>query len=162
MGEAPLYVCEVNDDGGVKYYLTLLPPDVIRSKGLVPEAIVGSLLRLPSDAEGITPDIFARNGVFKQFMHDVIARYGPEQPDCSAEAKRLGNGWVFVVDRRTKTPGGSVPPHDILGCFEAKDGQVVPGSYQANPNHRILSDDGFFRLTEALHERLLHELARYV
>jgi hypothetical protein len=35
----------------------------------------------------------------------------------------------------------------------------VPGSYQASPNHRLLTNDGFFRLGRFLDERLHQELA---
>jgi hypothetical protein len=60
-----------------------------------------------------------------------------------AEAARLGNGWVYIIDQRTPTPGGQVPPEDIIGAFEVKDGDILPGSYRASPNHMILSPNGF-------------------
>jgi hypothetical protein len=45
--------------------------------------------------------------------------------------------------------------------FEVKDGKVVPGSYQASPNHWLLTADGFFRLGSFLNERLQQELATW-
>ena len=47
----------------------------------------------------------------------------------------------------------------MLGFFEIKGGKVVPGSYQASPNHRLLTNHGFFRLDRFLEERLHQELA---
>lgn len=40
-----------------------------------------------------------------------------------------------------------MPPEDIVGAFEIKNGQVVAASYRASPKHMILSANGFFRLT---------------
>ena len=159
MGEPQVYVCRVNDSDGPKHYVTLLPPEIIFSQGLAAEAIVGVLLHRVETEDAITPENFARNRVFVEFLHSVIAQHGPEQPGCKAEAARLGNGWVCIIDRRTATPDGAVPPEDIVGGFEARNGEVVPGSYLANPNHRILTERGFFRLGEGLQECLLRELA---
>jgi hypothetical protein len=158
MSDTPVHVCVVNTPEGEKHYLTVLPMDVVFSKGLIPEAIVGVLLRPLTAEESITPEVFARNSIFVKFMHEVIAKYAPLEPVCSEEAERLGTGWIYIVDRRTKTPEGAVPPEDIIGALQAKDGKVVPGSYQASPQHMILSMDGFFRLTPGLHEHLLREL----
>jgi hypothetical protein len=158
MTEPVIYVCRVESPDGAKDYLTLVPPEVAFSQGLAPEAIVGVLLRPLAANEAITPEVFARNRVFVDFMHDVIARNGPDQPGCQAEAKRLGDGWVYIIDQRTPTPGGAVPPEDIIGVFEAKEGQVVPGSYRPSPMHMILSPSGFFRLDAGLMECLLREL----
>jgi hypothetical protein len=65
---------------------------------------------------------------------------------------------VYVIDQRTRTPQGAVPPEDIVGRFEVKGGQVVPGSYRPSPKHMILSSCGFFELGE-LQPYLLAELA---
>jgi hypothetical protein len=91
-------------------------------------------------------------------MHGVIARRGPELPGLIAEARRLCDGWVYVIDQRTRTPQDAVPPEDIVGAFEVKGGQVVPGSYRPGPKHMILSADGFFRLGSELLPCLLEEL----
>jgi hypothetical protein len=158
MSETSVYVCRVDTPDGRKDYITLIAPEVAFSQGLAPEAIVGELLRPLQPGERISPQIFARNRVFVEFLHSVIARYGPEQPGCRAEAKRLGEGWIYIIDQRTPTPQGPVPPEDIIGAFEVKAGEVVPGSYQASPNHMILSPNGFFQLDDGLQACLLREL----
>ena len=159
MIEPALYVCRVDTPEGDKDYVTLLPPDRAFSRGLRPEAIVGVLSRPLAAGESITPAVFARNRVFVQFLHEVIARRGPGLPDLVAEAERQGDGWIYLIDRRTRTPVGAVPPEDIIGAFEARCGRVVTGSYQASPRFQILSSDGFFRLSPDLQAVLLEELA---
>jgi hypothetical protein len=158
MSESPVYVCRVDTPEGTKDYVTLISPEVALSQGLAPEAIVGVLLRPLESGEAITPDIFARNRVFVDFLHAVIARYGPDQEGCKAEAARLGEGWVYIIDQRTPTPQGPVPPEDIIGAFEVKGGEVLPGSYRASSKHMILSPNGFFRLEEGLRQCLLRVL----
>jgi hypothetical protein len=94
------------------------------------------------------------------FLHVVIARRGPELPGLVAAARSQGDGWVYIIDQRTPTPGDAVPPEDIVGAFEVKAGEVVPGSYWPNPKHAILSARGFFQLGDELQACLLEELAK--
>lgn len=159
MTNLPITVCRVDTPEGSKDYVTCLSHEVFLQHGLPAEAIIGVLLRPLKSGEAITPNVFARNRVFVEFMHKVIARRGPDLPGLIAEAKRLGEGWVYVVDQRTPTPQGAVPPEDVVGAFEIKNGQVVVGSYRASPKHLILSANGFFRLGSELQPCLLEELA---
>ena len=158
MNKVEIFVCCVDEPEGVKDYVTLMSPDIFCSRGLCPEAIVGVITRPLAAGEAITPDVFARNRVFVEFMHEVIAEHGPVQPDFQAEARRLGDGFVYVIDQRTPDPGGSVPPRDIFGSFQVTDGKVVTGSYTRNPNHVILSADGFFNLGPNLNRKLCDEI----
>jgi hypothetical protein len=159
MSDPGVYVCRVQTADGDRDYVTLLPPESACSCGLAPEAIIGVLSHPLADGESMTPHNFARNRLFVEFLHAVIARRGPSLPGLIAEAKRQGDGWVYLIDERTPTPGGAVPPEDIIGAFEVRGGQVVTGSYRASPGHRILSRGGFFRLSPDLRAVLLEELA---
>jgi hypothetical protein len=159
MSKPIMYVARVETPEGERDYVTLLTLDHVFSRGLAPEAIVGELSRLLTAGESITPEIFARNRVFVEFLHAVIARRGPSLPGLIAEARRQGEGWVYLIDGRTRTPNGAVPPEDIIGAFEVRGGEIVPGSYWASPRHRILSPDGFFQLAADLHAALVEELA---
>jgi hypothetical protein len=162
MSNEDVFACEVPTPDGPKVYFTLLPLETVFSRGLVGEAIVGGLLRPLKPEESITPEVFARNRVFVEFMHDVIARNGPSHPGLAAEAKKTGNGWVYILDARTPDPNGAVPPEDVIGAFQVKDGRVVANSYQRNQNHMIFSQRGFLRLDPGLRECLVREtLARY-
>lgn len=143
MIDSSISVIVADTPEGTKHCVALTSPRTAFSVGLIPEAIVG-LLERPK--EPIAPGNFAANSVFRGFLSDVIARNGPEDPDMQAEAARQGQGYVAVIDQRTPTPEGPIPPEDIIGVFEVRDGKVVPGSYQASPNHRLLTKDGFFRL----------------
>ena len=144
---------------GTMDIVSVLPTEVAFASGVPIEAVVGRLRKLADEGGTLTPDNFGPNPVFADFLHDVIARHGPSQPDVIAEARRLGSGRVYVIDLRTRTPDGAVPQEDIIGAFGIDGGLVTPGSYQRNPNHVVLSSAGFFRLDPALHERLLAELA---
>jgi hypothetical protein len=158
MADFPINVCRVDTPEGTKDYVTCLSHEHVFAYGLPAQAIIGVLLRPLEPGEAITPSAFARNRVFVDFMHQVIARRGPELPGLIAEARRQDDGWVYVIDQRTRTPQGAVPPEDIVGAFEVKDGRIVPGSYRPSPKHMLLSSDGFFRLGSELQPSLLEEL----
>jgi hypothetical protein len=159
MTELTFNVCRVDDAEGIRDYVTLIPIEQAFSRGLVPKAIVGVLSRPLADEEAITLELFAPNQVFVEFLHEVIARRGPSSPGLVAEAERQGDGWAYIIDGRTRSPEGPVPPEDIIGAFEVRGGSLVPGSYCANPNHRLLSAHGFFRLSPDMQEALAEELA---
>ena len=152
-----VYVARVPGEG-LQEIVSLLSEEIVFRHGLVPQAMVGKLLKRSDEGGALTPSNFAANTSFKNCFHDVIARYAPEHPDLRAEAQRLGSGRVYVIDGRTPTPQGDVPPIDIVGSFRVQDGIVQSGSYERNPNHLLFTADGFFQLDAALHERLLAEL----
>jgi hypothetical protein len=153
------WVCRVQKPGeGPEDLVTFLPPEETFTSGLIPEAIVGVLKAPIKEGEAITPENFVRNKVFNDFMHEFIAQVGPELKGLKAEARRQGEGRVYLIDARTATPEGQVPPQDIFGSFLVKAGQLVAGTYNRNPKHVLLSKDGFFRLPAELNERLKREL----
>ncbi|HEX5105578.1 MAG TPA: hypothetical protein VFV87_17285 [Pirellulaceae bacterium] len=154
----PIIVCRVSTSDGVRDYVTCVSQEAAITRGLVPAAIIGVLLRPVDEVASITPAVFAGNRVFIDFMHGVIARRAPSLPGLVAEARRQKDGWVYVIDQRTATPLGKVPTEDIIGAFEVHGGHVVPDSYQPNPKHLILSDSGFFGLGAELQACLLEEL----
>ncbi|MBX7106519.1 MAG: hypothetical protein K1X57_20760 [Gemmataceae bacterium] len=160
MAEAlPITVCRVRTPDGVKDYVTCVPHQAAFASGLAPEVIVGVLLRPVDQVTAITPEVFARNRVFVDFLHAVIARRGPGLPGLVAEARRQGEGWVYIIDQRTRNPQGHIPPEDIIGVFAVQRGRIVPDSYQSSPKHLILSADGFLQLGAELQACLLEELA---
>lgn len=117
MTDPMLHVCQVRTPDGETEYVSLLPPEPSFARGLIAEAIVGMLSAPLSEGEAITPARFARNPAFVEFLHSVIARRGPNLPDIVAEAQRPGDGWVYLIDGRTRTPDGPVPPEDLIGAF---------------------------------------------
>lgn len=153
-----VFVFTVWKGGRALDYATVLPPEMFTSLGAVGEAIVGTLV--PSDTDGtLSVEAFTPNENFAQVLQHVVAEHAPGTEGFRAEAARVLNGWVYVVDRRTPTPQGPVPPEDIIGGFRVEGGQVVGGSYIPNPRHRLLTERGFFHLEDALHQQLVAELA---
>jgi hypothetical protein len=153
-------VCRVRFPDGFKDIVSLLPHDLIFASGLAAQAIVGRCVRLLEEGESITEANFRPNRLFIDLLHDVIAREAPTLPALQEQARQQGSGWIYVVDARTPSPEGEVPPHDIIGAFEVREGVVVQMSYQPNANHRLCSSDGFFRLEPALHQRLIERLVK--
>lgn len=157
----PISIVEVRTPDGMASYVTLARPGDAIESGLVSEEIIGQLLDPHREGDLLAPDNFARNRAFVDVLHEVIRKHGPSVPNLAAAASRQASGWIYVIDGRTPTPEGPVPAEDIVGGFEVSKGAVVPDSYQANPNHRVLSHRGFFRLDPLLQQRLLDELATY-
>jgi len=159
MTEASINVIMVATPDGMKDYVALTSADMTFSAGLLPEAILGVLKRPLSDGGTITPDNFIPNSVCVKFLAHVIAKHGPQDPELQAEAARVGKGYVLLFDQRTPTLDGRVPPEDIVGAFEIKDGKVATDSYRPSPNYQLLTKDGFFKLNRNLMERWQEELA---
>lgn len=137
--------------------LSFLAPEQVSSLGVLPpEAVVGFLAGETLDDDERE---FRANRVFIDFMHDVIRRTGPQDPELRAAAAAQGEGWLYIVDWRTpEGPQGRVPPEDIIGAFEVAEGRLVDGSYQANEDHRVLTRHGMVRLPPPFHEALVREL----
>lgn len=152
------------DGGGWRDLVSFLSPDSVFGSGLPAEAIIGSLrnhLSGPEDEPGeLSPQNFAVNVVFREFLHDVVRRVAPEQAGLNAEARRVGNGFVYVVDPRTPDPGGEMPAEDYLGAFEVREGVVLGDTYQANPEFRVFGQNGFVTLSGWIGQRLIEELVR--
>ena len=115
--------------------LTLLPPEETFTHGIIPEAIVGILKHPLKEGEPIDPEDFVRNKLFNDFMHEVIARHGPKLQGLQTEARRQGDGWVYLVDARTvdSTPSGSDRSSCLLlchHCFTARSRTPLHGRVQ--------------------------------
>ena len=86
----------------------------------------------------------------------------PRAQDLMDEAKRLGRGTLYVIDRRTRAPEGPVREileQDIFGEFDVRKGRIVPGSYRPNAKHCLLTEDGFFQLGPYLEQCLQEVIA---
>jgi hypothetical protein len=159
VNQTNLIICQVKTPGGIKEIVTPLTKDEVFSRGIGPDAIVGEFKPPLTASEPMSSDQFLVNPSFVAFMHDLIARYAPEEKRFKSEAKKLIEGWIYIIDQRTPNPEGEVPSEDIIGAFQVDNGALIPGSYKPNPKHRILSDSrGFFCLDKELHQRLLDEL----
>jgi hypothetical protein len=134
--------------------VSLLAPEETQGRGgLPPQAIIGAL---PGGASDITTEGFVANRAFRDLLHSTIERHGPQSPGLQAAAREQGEGWVYLIDRRSPDPEGDVPLEDIVGSFKVEGGAVV--SYKRNSKHRLVSARGLFQLDAWLHERLMEEL----
>lgn len=154
-----VFVFTVWESGAATDYATVLPPEVFSKAGAAGDAIVGTLARGEGADGSLSSEGFVPNEGFSRFLHRMVAEHAPASEGLQAEAARVGSGKVYIVDRRTPTPEGPVPPEDIIGGFEVTSGRVVPGSYTPNPSHRLLTDRGFFHLEDELHRKMVAELA---
>ena len=157
---AGFYVYRVKLPEWFKDVVSLVPHDTAFQSGIAGDAIVGVCAQLLERDEAVTVANFRANKRFVDLLHGVVAKHAPRSQGLQASARRQGTGWVYLIDARTPTPAGAVPPHDIIGAVEVRDGEIVPESYQANANHRILSSDGLFKLEPSLHEQLMLRVTR--
>lgn len=59
--------------------------------------------------------------------------------------------WLHIGDERNPPAWGRINfPEDIIGSVQLKDGHIQEGTYQPMPTHRIITNDGIFRLSEPL------------
>ena len=140
-----------------QYLLSALSPGIVFKKGVPREAILGELA---GNGEQISPEGFRPNPVFIRFLHWVIASHATQCPELMEEAKKQRDGFVYIIDQRTKAPGGQVPQEDIIGAFEVKGGALE--TYRASPNYQLLTDQGPLRLVPWYQAKLLEELRKLI
>jgi hypothetical protein len=140
-----------DEQGRMRCYLAAV--DVDLDGGLPGEAILGEFTGGP---ERLDPDHFTPNPKFLQFLHRVLARHAASAPGFLAEAERQKDGHVYVLDKRTPTPTGAVPPEDIIGAIEIAGGK--PLRYVGSPRYAALTIRGQTQLDPWLHARLVDEL----
>ncbi|MGE0606914.1 MAG: hypothetical protein AB7O62_07465 [Pirellulales bacterium] len=114
---------------------------------------MGTLLDGPAN---IAKDSFAPNQQFSHFLAWVIAKHANSSAELLAEAQRQHKGYVYILDMRTDTPDGPVPPEDIIGGFEVANGKLL--RFHSSPNHQLLSDRGFMQLDQYFNACLVNEL----
>lgn len=158
MESSSVYVYRVSVDGEMRDYVSILPPEMTQRLGLPGSAVVGVLLA-PEGEEMPLLERFSANPAFAELLGRVVGRHGPDEPSLVEEARRVGSGYVYVIDGRTPDPAAPMRAEDVIGAFQVRDGEVVREPYLPNPRHQLLTGDGFFRLSDTLHAKLLEELA---
>lgn len=144
----------VNQDAGNIHYITIISAELAFKVGLPGEAIVGQLL-VPNNK--ITPQNFARNRIFVDYLHAFIRREAPSDLTLRQRAATVRSGQMPFIDGRAKQgPGAPPSTEDVLGVFAVKDGFIV--GYEPNAQHRIFSARGFFSLPPSLEGKLIREL----
>jgi len=159
MEASSVYVYRVSVDGEMRDYVSILPPEMTQRLGLPGAAIVGVLVAPEGGGELPLLERFSANPAFAELLSRVVARHGPDEPSLVEEARRVGSGYVYVIDGRTPDPAAPMRSEDVIGAFQVRNGEVVREPYLPNPKHELLTADGFFRLSDTLHAKLLEELA---
>jgi hypothetical protein len=140
--------------------LSLLDPAQVHAGGLPGPAILGAL-RVPLSEHGkIEADNVLINPEFVHHLHAFLAKVAPTTSGFKKGAMEQGDGWLYIIDRRTPTPGGEVPLEDILGGFKIENGAVVPDSYQRFDEHKIFSRHGIFQLDNVLRPKFVEYLSQ--
>jgi hypothetical protein len=125
--------------------------------GIPGVAIFGALRKPIYDGGEFLPNNFRENLTFVEFLHDLLAHKVFEDPGLHRHAERQREGGLSLYDRRTPDPG-HVPSVDIIGGVSVQGGRPVVGSYWRNPNHELMTADGFFLLPSELESILDLEL----
>jgi hypothetical protein len=148
-----VFLYQVDFGGGERNVVSLLEPDWVSEHGLNPDAVV-AVLPAGVTPEDLQPDDVRENGPFLRLLSRIIFENAGRHEMLQREAEVQGHGYVYLLDGRTPDPGGRVPPQDIIGAFEVRDGALVTGSYRHNPQHRLFTTAGWFRLPPAIETAL--------
>lgn len=135
-----LKIIETTVDGINKSYCTFISQEHIFKYGLSANVIVGEVQKLDS-GEVDFENSFVENTLFKKSIFDFLEKEIVNDPQLIESARQQDEGWVYILDQRTPTPDGEVPPYDIVGAFEVKEG-VLEG-FSANQNYQLKSENGF-------------------
>jgi hypothetical protein len=152
-GDRQVFRYQVDFGGGEREVVSLLEPEWVYQHGLHPETVMAVL---PGSAvpDAMTPADVQENGPFLRLLSRVIFENAGQCGWLQREAEVQGNGYVYLLDGRTPTPGGRVPPEDIIGAFEVREDALVTGSYRHNPQHRLFTTAGWFRLPPEIESAL--------
>jgi hypothetical protein len=152
------FVFKANIDGDALEIVSILDPSTVFEHGLPTEAILGVLRPGAPGDHQITPGRFQENPAFVRYLQGLISARIYDVEGVRHAARQQGAGYVYLLDARTPQPGGQVPTADVIGAVRVQDGTLVAASYQPNPNHRLLTGDGFFRLPAELEAILRTDL----
>lgn len=127
--------------------VTWLPKEDARRIGLPRGSICGVLRDI---SKPIEPENFMANRDFVEIIHYLNAHHpDPALIDYASGATEES---IAIIDERTADVNAAVPAEDILGLYEVQSKKVV--KYQRNPNYRLVTNHGVFRLTPWLRKCL--------
>ena len=66
-----------------------------------------------------------------------------------------------MLDQRATPAQGRInEPEDIIGTIMVRDGEIIQGTYEPMPSHRLVTADGPVWLSEGIQEELVNMLGR--
>ncbi len=138
---ALLNIYEVESEHGPASLLCFLDPVLAGAKGIERRSIVGEYV---AGADGeFDPDSFRVNPGFVEALTGYMNDEASGSSGIIEQSRGVTSGWLYILDPRDRTPGGTEPDTaNVLGAFAVDDsGQVVPGSFQYNANHAMFHRD---------------------
>eukprot|EP00123_Amoebidium_parasiticum_P022743 comp9404_c0_seq1/m.4457 comp9404_c0_seq1/g.4457 ORF comp9404_c0_seq1/g.4457 comp9404_c0_seq1/m.4457 type:complete len:185 (-) comp9404_c0_seq1:494-1048(-) len=142
-----LYLHKATDGKGD--YVLSFQSDPNKAKG---KAVIGWLL----NGGSLKPSNFEENKEFRTLLNDTVAATFTQDDELAHQAIGHKEGWMHIQDYRNPAFQNRIPEtEDIIGSVLVKDGELVPGTFQPMPVHRLLSMNGMFRLNTPLHEKLV-------
>ena len=120
--------------------VTWIPDDQILQIGLPRGSICGVL---KNNATDICPETFVQNRDFIEILHYLNANH--LDPGLVEFSQQTVEPSVAIIDQRSPDVNAAVPAEDIIGLYEIEERRVA--RYQANPNYRLVTARGIFRLT---------------
>lgn len=139
---------EIRRNGTSQTVLTFLSEEELNTFGdLDPKAIVALVVESGE---------IKINATFREFLHEAIAVLAPLE--LASAAREAGNGRVVYIDDRA--PEDAAPElEDIIGWFKVREGVVLAGAYQPNPEHKLHSTRGWSAAISRFREAMVRELA---
>ena len=150
-----LYVYSIKIEGNDMAALSMLPPDVVNTKGLPAQAVLGEVDPRQPD---MTVDGFTPNDAFLELLSQVIIEHAPQLETVQKQAENVQNGPIYVVDHRNVNRGDKPPFEDVIGWFGVRDGEILTDSWNLSPNYKLLSNDGPIELEMVLEEKLMEAI----
>ncbi len=144
-------VIEVMVDKEPKFYCTFVSSELIFEYGLSAKVIVGEVDK-SEDEEFDFATSFRANPAFKETIFDFARAEMLDDETLINSAIEQQEGWVYIIDQRTKTPEGEVPPYDIIGGFKVENKELK--RFSENPNYQIKSINGFTDLGKNLNIKM--------
>ncbi|BGP15751.1 hypothetical protein JCM10213_007954 [Rhodosporidiobolus nylandii] len=112
----------------------------------------------------ITPRNFQENKRWMEMVHGVLRENVAQDAWMKTAAKAMegSDTFIHIPDHRSPADANRQPnPQDIVASVLARDGEIVPESYEANTtSYRLVTSDGLQRLPEGLHEKLVEACYR--
>ena len=144
-------IIEVMVDERPKFYCTFVSSELVFEYRLSKKIIVGEVDKSENgDFDFATS--FRANPAFKETIFDFARTEMYKDESLNNSAIEQQEGWVYVIDQRTKTPEGEVPPYDIIGGFKVEKSEMK--GFSENPNYQIRSLNGFTDLGVNLNIRM--------
>src|SRR5215831_9929880 len=88
-----------------------------------------------------------------------MVKDGEWMDDMRGSADAMGDGVLYVIDERSpKRVEGQewiVRSDDLIGEFDVRDGEIVPGSYRRNTDFALVNENGVFQLTDEIAETVM-------